>query len=334
MWTGVQQFFCLYALGSSGKVTSKTSLNFYKELERPWVIKEWPYYLGTTQPPPDYTWDEYFDYLLALDTRHFVFGGYEVIYTSEIVEKFIWPPRKNSTWNEGKFRALKSLGGGSSRNFNKTLFGESLTRVLSKFPIHGILHVLPATVPNWANLDEATKIIREMMEILKCLGLDTALRFRPGDWPRMLQQGLGKIADMYFAPLLPSCDPSKPAFDTNAYAEEIIKSSTGAGVDPKALVITMPLILESIGSNDCFVPAGVGYSYAVVEEGVDPAGNGTFSAWNMTNYFLSQPRAIEKIGLAESHGLNGLMLRGDDGGETDLYPWDDRSLFYALATNI
>ncbi|KAF4711447.1 hypothetical protein FOZ63_027683, partial [Perkinsus olseni] len=273
MWTSVQHFFCLYALGSSGKVTSKTSLNFYKEPERPWAIKEWPYYLGTTQPPPDYTWDEYFDYLLALDTRHFVFGGYEVIYTSEIVEKFIWPPRKNSTWNEGKFRALKSLGGGSSR-------------------------------------------------------------FRPGDWPRMLQQGLGKIADMYFAPLLPSCDPSKPAFNTNAYAEEIIKSSTGAGVDPKALVITMPLILESIGSNDCFVPAGVGYSYAVVEEGVDPAGNGTFSAWNMTNYFLSQPRAIEKIGLAESHGLNGLMLRGDDGGETDLYPWDDRSLFYAFATNI
>ncbi|KAF4689469.1 hypothetical protein FOZ62_015648, partial [Perkinsus olseni] len=135
-------------------------------------------------------------------------------------------------------KILLKLDGYVYRNFNKTFFGESLTRVLSKFPIHGILHVLPATVPNWASLDEATEIIREMMEILKCLGLDTALRFWPGDWPRMLQQGLGKIADTYFAPLWPSCDPSKPAFDTNAYAEEIIKSSTGAGVDPKALVIT------------------------------------------------------------------------------------------------
>ncbi|KAF4691335.1 hypothetical protein FOZ60_015741 [Perkinsus olseni] len=121
-----------------------------------------------------------------------------------------------------------------------------------------------------------------------------------------------KIADTYLVTIGPSYFEEISTFNTDRFAEEVINNATRAGVDLNTLVMTLNYDL-----------------------GADPKGNGSvIFAEGRGFYFFSQRRAVSKIELAKKHGLRGIGLLGSDDLLADLYPWDERSLLYGLATNL
>ncbi|KAF4688556.1 hypothetical protein FOZ60_002613 [Perkinsus olseni] len=79
----------------------------------------------------------------------------------------------------------------------------------------------------------------------------------------------------------------------------------------------------------------IGYSNVIYDFGGDPKGNGSLgNPGGAAIYFFSQPRATEKITLAKNLGLYGIALEASNGDTSDLFPWDEDSLFYALAAGM
>ncbi|KAF4707704.1 hypothetical protein FOZ63_026399, partial [Perkinsus olseni] len=96
-------FFSLCTLGLvlslSGRATADGHVEFYKEVQFPWAIKEIPECGNSTLCPEkaNYTWDHYFDYLLNKGVRNFLFGGY-VVSRSKIVQEVPFYPQ----WDKGR----------------------------------------------------------------------------------------------------------------------------------------------------------------------------------------------------------------------------------------
>ncbi|KAF4684875.1 hypothetical protein FOZ60_007183 [Perkinsus olseni] len=156
------------------------------------------------------------------------------------------------------------------------------------------------------------------------------IRFSTDDWEKVSENGLGKIADTNFVIIWPYYPDQVQAFNTDRFAEEVIRNVTQAGVDINTLVMTIPLLARSTYDS-----SDVGYSNAIYDLGGDPKGDGSviYSPGDGF-YFFSQPRAIDKIAVAKKHGLSGIALQESDHFlSADLYPWDERSLLHALATN-
>ncbi|KAF4684876.1 hypothetical protein FOZ60_007184 [Perkinsus olseni] len=326
-------FFSLCTLGLvlslSGRAIADGHVEFYKEVQFPWAIKEVPECGNSTLCPEkaNYTWDYYFDYLLNKGVRSFLLGGY-VVSRSKIVQEVPFYPQ----WDKGRFAALSKrvramggkvlaeLGSYKDKAFDKATFHESVAKFTKDYPVDGFR----VSWPFWG-LDGA-KPLKELLEDIKELGMESAFWFAPTDWKSVRESGLGSVADLNFVVLWPETDDDNAVFNTNAFAEKAIENATLAGVSRDKLALEIPL----------YMPPGEGYSNAIYDLGGDPKGNGSVmdSPYGLY-YFFSQPRAIEKIALARKHGLHGIQLRGGDAGNDiqDLYFFDPDSLFYALATN-
>ncbi|KAF4654991.1 hypothetical protein FOZ61_007846 [Perkinsus olseni] len=154
--------------------------------------------------------------------------------------------------------------------------------------------------------------------------------FATDDWHRVNTSGLARIAHTNFVTVWPVNDDSVPVFNTDSYAEESLHNATLAGADPSSLVFTIPLIAHAT-----YDVGYIGYSNAIYDLGGDPKGDGSIVyPGGAAIYFFSQPRATEKITLAKNLGLYGISLEASNGDTSDLFPWDDDSLFYALAAGI
>ncbi|KAF4684204.1 hypothetical protein FOZ60_008120 [Perkinsus olseni] len=332
--------FVYYILGCSVMEVIASSANpvhFYKEVKFPWDVKEDPTCSNSTLCPTlNYTWQFYFDKLLGMGVKNFVFGGYAIKQNSTI--RLDWEPFGHP-WDEKEFEYVKrrseEKGGKILADFglyrpatlHRTTFLSSAKDFVKRYPVDGFRLDL------WLNdLDENIKVVREVLDITKKLGLETALRFMADEWQIVKKEGLGTIADTYFSILWPSCDKSSPPFNSNQFAKKVITNATQAGVHPNTFVLEIPLFVPFRVCN----VGGYGYSEAVYDAGADPRGNGSllyFYGYHMDPplYFFSQPRAVEKVDLADKSGLHGIMLQGDDISAQDLYPWDKGSLLYALA---
>ncbi|KAF4741481.1 hypothetical protein FOZ62_031459 [Perkinsus olseni] len=333
---------CLCALTSASSIgslrpntPSDSRLEFYKLVAYPWNIREVSSCFNPALCPPEanYTWDYYFDQLFDLDVKRFVMGGYSVTNSRIKVDPPFYHP-----WNKSGFSALKSRveseGGKilaalevyADNNFNKTAFAESVAEFTRDYPVDGFrVSYLPGfPIPPR----------KQILEAVNELGMTSALwfdpvgstaTFQPSDWEIVDKSGLGRVADINFVPLMPMNDEDITVFSTDRFAEKIIANATRAGINPHTLVLHIPLLAESIDGKN-----GVGYSNAIFDMRGDPQGDGSVANFR----FFSQPRAIDKIELARKHGLRGIALQASYDMSADLYPWDRRSLCYALATNV
>ncbi|KAF4705717.1 hypothetical protein FOZ62_031330 [Perkinsus olseni] len=312
------------------------SVHFYKEVKFPWDKREAPVCSNSTLcPKPNYTWHFYFDQLLAMGVKNYVFGGYAIKQNSKI--ELDWAPFARP-WDKKEFESVRrrvkkrggkilaDLGYHLPDTFDRPAFLHSARAFAKRFAVDGFR--LGLSFGPQTNIT----VTREILKVTKKLGLETALRFSTDDWQIMKKEGLGAVADSYFGFPWPSCNESKPPFNSIPFAEEVITNAIQAGVHPSMFVFEIPL----------FVPTGVcdvqdyGYSSAVYDDGADPRGNGSIlysdgRPLNPPEYFFSQPRAVEKVDLADEWGLNGIMLKGGDGWTEDLYPWNKDSLLHALA---
>ncbi|EER03140.1 hypothetical protein Pmar_PMAR018395, partial [Perkinsus marinus ATCC 50983] len=116
-------------------------------------------------------------------------------------------------------------------------------------------------------------------------------------------------------------------FNTDRFAEDLIKNAVKVGLNPNKLILVVPLLARSDSES-----SDIGYSNAIYDLGADPRGNGSAFLNGTGYFFFSQTRAIEKVALAKKYGLHGIGLEGGESFESeDLYPWDANSLFHAIA---
>lgn len=153
-------------------------LEFYKELNYPWVDKEGPLCLNETLCPqnPNYTWSSYFKYFLDKGVKNFVLGGLIMARSS------IWFSgafHSFDQWNLSAFIALRKevrARGGRilgdlhdqqverEGSFNKTLFRENVDKFLQHFPVDGfrIKDFLPYSEQTTQHVKEALEVFNEM----------------------------------------------------------------------------------------------------------------------------------------------------------------------------
>ncbi|KAF4681572.1 hypothetical protein FOZ60_011939 [Perkinsus olseni] len=343
-----------YILGCSVMeviASNANPIHFYKEVKFPWDKREAPVCSNSTLcPKPNYTWQFYFDQLLAMGVKNYVFGGYAIKQNSEI--ELDWAPFARP-WDKKEFESVRrrvkkrggkilaDLGYHLPDTFDRPAFLHSARAFAKRFAVDGFRLGLSFRATDEHNSDERNPQgyeevghgDRTKAEILLILSSSKSpFRFSTDEWQIMKKEGLGAVADTYFGFPWPSCNESKPPFNSIPFAEEVITNAIQAGVHPSMFVFEIPL----------FVPTGVcdvqdyGYSSAVYDDGADPRGNGSIlysdgRPLNPPEYFFSQPRAVEKVDLADEWGLNGIMLKGGGGWTEDLYPWDKDSLLHALA---
>ncbi|KAF4654663.1 hypothetical protein FOL46_008648 [Perkinsus olseni] len=182
MWNTVQ--FVNYILGCSvmeAIATNADPVHFYKEVKFPWDVKEEPRCSNSTLCPKlNYTWHFYFDQLLAMGVKNYVFGGYEVTRNSTI--ELYWPPVARP-WNKKHFesvrRRVKKRGGKILADlgyvlpgtFNRKAFLHSAIDFTRRFAIDGFRLDVPYFGPH-----SSLPATREILSITKKLGLETALK--------------------------------------------------------------------------------------------------------------------------------------------------------------
>ncbi|KAF4672133.1 hypothetical protein FOL47_000849 [Perkinsus chesapeaki] len=324
------------------------SIMFYKWVDYPWVFKEGPFCRDGTLCPEsqNYTWDFYFDKLLDIGGESFVLGDYN-IKNSEFVNYsgFEWDmcgfddlKRRVEDKNDLIFVGLEPKYDDQIVTFNTDAFAEeaiknaSLTGAKPENMVLAIpliaRAVHPASDMGYSNMiydfnadpkgngsvisssnntyyffsQTRAGIIRTIQE----LNLTAAFHFGTTSWEVAHERGIPAAADLNFVGLWPTYKGQVVTFNTDAFAEEAIKNAT---------------------------LADMGYSSMIYDFHADPKGNGSviFSPGN-GYYFFSQTRAVDKLRLVKQHGLHGVMLESGYDMLEDLYPWDESSLFYALAT--
>ncbi|KAF4672420.1 hypothetical protein FOL47_000587 [Perkinsus chesapeaki] len=279
-----------------------TTSEFYKMVRYPWAVKEGPFCFNKNLCPKEqsYAWDFYFDKLIDIGARSFVLGG---------------------------------------KTFNKTVFLESSTDFLKKYPVDGFM------INVQGRSDD-----RDVLEVIRAIkDLDlTAAVFAPTDWYVVKKSGLAATADINFVGLWPEVgnDLMAAIFNTDEFVEEVIENAILAGAKPESMILAVsaqPLLFEvfpnpsllsqiPLLARATYVTADLGYSSMIYDFHADPKGNGSV-LFNEDNgyYFFSQTRAIDKLRLVTQYGLRGVMLDHQKTFVTDLHPWDEASLFYILA---
>ncbi|KAF4754293.1 hypothetical protein FOZ63_005601, partial [Perkinsus olseni] len=207
---------------------------------------------------------------------------------------------------------------------DKAAFHESAREFIKDYPVDGFQVVL-------APSDSGVTVpLKELLEAINELNLHSAFSFATDDWHRVNTSGLARIADTNFVTVWPVNDDYVPMFNTDGYAEESLHNATLAGADASSLVFTIPL-----NAHATYDVGYIGYSNVIYDFGGDPKGNGSLgNPGGAAIYFFSQPRATEKITLAKNLGLYGIALEASNGDTSDLFPWDEDSLFYALAAGM
>ncbi|KAF4679884.1 hypothetical protein FOZ62_025076, partial [Perkinsus olseni] len=280
-----------------------------------------------------------FSHLTEHGVKNFVLGGYNV-QQSEV--RPIYYPH----WDKTAFKALKervkAKGGriladlgiydDEPFNFDKTTFLESVTKFIKDYPVDGFrLGLNPAG-------SAGVQSLKKILEAIKEKNLHCSFWFTNNDWQVVKDYDLEDIADTHFVFLWPWSKDDIPVFNTNNFVEGIIKNVISAGVRPNTLVLVVSDgHLVTLIARVSYTGSTTGYSSVIFDEKGDPKGDGSVQVDPndpaIRAYFFSQPRAIEKIGLAKKHGLHGIALQENVGWTTDLHPWDPRSLLYALAPN-
>ncbi|KAF4667008.1 hypothetical protein FOZ61_008977, partial [Perkinsus olseni] len=319
-------------------------LEFYKEIRYTWSLLEGPtsYTAKGKCPVTEYTWDFFFNYLTEHGVKNFVLGGYNVQQSK--VHPVYYPH-----WDKTAFKALKervkARGGriladlgiydDEPFNFDKTTFLESVTKFIKDFPVDGFrLGVNPAGSARAQSLKKILEAFRSFegyylreiaalaslafsgktrRDILK-LSVTMRVMFTNNNWQVVKDDGLGNIADTHFVVIWPWSKDDIPVFNTNNFAEGIIKNVISAGVRPNTIVlvvsdghlVTLTAKVSSTGWT-------TGYSSVIFDDKGDPKGDGSVEVDPkdpaIRAYFFSQPRAIEKIGLAKKRGLHGIALQ-------------------------
>ncbi|KAF4709867.1 hypothetical protein FOZ62_017561, partial [Perkinsus olseni] len=174
------------------------------------------------------TWDYYFDYLTDVDVRSFVLGGYAIRKSRIAVDPEFYPPWNKTGFNELRRRVdavggriLADLGVYGDKTFDKKAFLESAAKFTEDYRVDGFQGLLKA----------AFKAIKE-------LRLHSSLWFSTDDWEKVSENGLGKIADTNFVIIWPHYPDQVQAFNTDRFAEKVIRNVTQAGVDINTLVMT------------------------------------------------------------------------------------------------
>ncbi|KAF4727670.1 hypothetical protein FOZ63_018849 [Perkinsus olseni] len=338
---------CLWTIVSAAFLRPTPSpsshLEFYKDLYYPWAVKEGPICFNQTLCPryPNYTWDDYFEYLLDKGVKNFVFGGLMMV-RSDI--RFILEYNTTSRWNRTGFMPLKRrvqarggriLGnmldaqGMYGKPFNKTLFRNNVAKFAKHFPVDGfrIAEFLPYS-------GQTAEHVKEALEAINELGLISSIRLQPGKLDAFAKGKVGRIANTTFLSLWPRYNDNNDtaAFNTDRFAVQAILNASTAGVDPAKIVLEVPLLARSnYGSAD------VGYSMLIYVDHANPQGNGRWhNKYGGDYYFFSQPRAVKKIKLAHEHGLHGISLQASlaEQARADLFPWNNYSLFHAIVENM
>ncbi|EER09669.1 hypothetical protein Pmar_PMAR008808 [Perkinsus marinus ATCC 50983] len=255
-------------------------------------------------------------------------GGYVLVPKSEI-----WEGVDRNPWNKTAFEALRKRADAAGKviiaqfetefqtTLDKATFMKSAREFLKDYPVDGF----GLNFPVWPN---EYQVRRDFFAAARELKLRTSLSVLSSDLPKLEQSGLGKDIDEVVVTPWPSSEKeSIKSFNTDSFAEDVIKGAVKAGVDLNKLIFRVPLLAKAdYGSAD------MSYANAIYDLGADPRGNGSFLySGGFGYYFFSQPRASEKVALAKKYGLLGIGLQGGKNYVNDLYPWDTDSLFHAIA---
>ncbi|EER02792.1 hypothetical protein Pmar_PMAR022218 [Perkinsus marinus ATCC 50983] len=311
MWASAR-LLCLYVLSATADVDPYTGhpLQFYKEVLYPWNIKEEPDGCNESIPYVNYTWDYYFDYLVSSGATNLQLGGYSLNAKSEIK---LDPPFYDP-WNKTGFKALRKrvdaaggvimaeLGIYLNKTFDKASFMESAKEFVKEYPVDGfIVGDLPSDFSEYP-------LLKELVAAIKELNLRVSLWFSTLHWQELKRTGLGKIVDSASVIPWPSFQKeSIETFNTDRFAQDMIKDVVEAGVDLNKLILTIPLLARATYSS-----SDRGYSSAIYELGADPRGNGSVVFSDGSGcYFFSQTRAIEKVALAKKSRVPIMALLED-----------------------
>ncbi|KAF4680801.1 hypothetical protein FOZ60_012978 [Perkinsus olseni] len=172
----------------------------------------------------------------------------------------------------------------------------------------------------------------ELLQTVKEMGKVSATWFRSDMWHDVKRSGLGGTADINFVTIHPTGDDDIALFNTEQFAEEVIRNATLAGVDPNTLVLTVPLVALPVDGCPAY-----GYSQAILDFQSDPRGKGFFKSFDGIDYhFYSAARATSTARLAKKHGLHGIAVDSDSpfSNVADLDPLNPASLSHALVQNV
>ncbi|KAF4672900.1 hypothetical protein FOL47_011251 [Perkinsus chesapeaki] len=263
--------------------------------------------------------------------KRFILAGYSIIDSKIIQDPPFSPP-----WDKTDFANLKkkvSDAGGliwlqferiyGKGKFDESLFRESARQFIQNYSVDGFLFDLQKP--------EVAKDAYRILSTVKALGKTAVLQYWPEAEKAVKKTGLGALADYTVVYLTPYFDKSlTKVFNTDKFAINRVGSAIKAGANAKAIILRIPLLARAdYESSDS------GYSSAIFDMHGDPKGSGSIIfPKGKGYYFFSQPRAVEKVILVKKMGLHGIMIDPPYSETTDIYPWDDRSIFYALAQSV
>ncbi|KAF4677927.1 hypothetical protein FOL47_008031 [Perkinsus chesapeaki] len=290
-----QMWLSLYVLNAIA-VASVSSLEFYKGVRYPWATKEVPQCSTDACPSEaNYTWDFYFDKILGLGAKSFVFDGY-ALNGSEIVK---YPPFYPS-WDEKTFDSLHQRTSGRSghimvrlaRFYDTHVDEAALTRntrsFLKKYPVDGFVIS--------TDVDDSPTEWHSAFKALKRLGLDVGFELDSTSWETLRKTGIPQKADINFVALFPDYHYDIRRFNTDDFAKEAIMNATRARAKAESIILRVPLLARATYDS-----SDVGYSEMIYDLNADPEGNGSviFDQTTMDGfYFFSQTRAVDKISVA------------------------------------
>ncbi|KAF4672901.1 hypothetical protein FOL47_011252 [Perkinsus chesapeaki] len=303
---------------------------FYKGVGYPWVIKETQFCFNSTLCPQhvSYTWDWFFNTIMADGAKRFLFGGFSIIDSKVTKDPPFYPQ-----WDRNVFATLNqkvSSAGGSiwlevgsfygKEKFDEAIFRQSAKQFMQNYSVDGF--VLDVDRP------EKAKDAYKVLSTVKALGKTAVLQYWPDAEQAVKKSGLGALPDYTLVYLSPYFDKSvTKVFNTNTFAIRKIRTAMNAGANAGSIILRIPLIARAD-----YESSDTGYSSAIFDMHGDPKGNGSIMFPSGDGYyFFSQPRAVDKVNLVRRMRLGGIMIDPTYSETTDIYPWDERSIFHALA---
>ncbi|EER13492.1 hypothetical protein Pmar_PMAR000079 [Perkinsus marinus ATCC 50983] len=335
----LSHLLCLTFAGSIGPLfpTRKvhSGLESYKYIPSAWGRKEIPSCWSHQCPhSANFTWDFYWDQILKLGVRNLVLGGCK-----------FYVPGKLRCWRRSKLAALKervaSRGGkilvdldfdGPFNLFNETLIVNTIHK-LSKY--YSGVGIRVTYGPEYFDKRSMVKILKLAVETVNKLNMISAIRSElginylgPSDWNILKQSGLLRIVKLMFVDVV-AWPKRTPLFITDKFSEDLIANATRAGLDTDRMILQINPCTPQINGDDT-----MGYANMILDAHCDPNGNGTCKFYEMYFNYFPQHLIKSKIPLAKKHGLHGLSMDRNYPEQTDLLPWDQRSMFYTLFTNM
>ncbi|KAF4657147.1 hypothetical protein FOL47_008570 [Perkinsus chesapeaki] len=324
MFADVKILLLVFNLGAAADVP------FYKGVLYPWAVRERQFCFNDTLCPQDvtYTWDWFFNTIRAHGVKRFLFGGFSIVES-----KVTKDPPSYPQWNKRVFANFKqkvsSVGGSiwlelgeyfNNEKFDESVFRQSAKQFIKDYSVDGFLF----------NVDMPSKAeaAYKVLSTVKSLGKTAILQYWPGFEETVKKSGLGAIADYTVIYLSPYFGKSlAKTFNTNAFAIRKIRTAMNAGANARNIILRIPLIARAD-----YATSDVGYASVLLDMHADPKGNGSrLYPPAGAYYFFSQPRAVEKVDLVRKMSLGGIMIDPAYSLCTDMYPWDKRSIFHALA---